>query len=320
MNLQIGRAFGIVMRTLPYVAYRALVYGILCAVIAFLLLVLAVIGRVFGGAAAAVLFVLALAAGGFGVQLLREYVLYLLRAGHVAVITELIERGSLPEGVRQTQWGREKVTAYFKEISVLAVVDQLVKGIIRVLNRTLFRVMTILPLPGMEGASKIAQRIVDLSLTYVDESILAYTFKTENENVYEAARSGILLYCQAWKDLLKNAVALTLLGYVFTIVCTLVFLVPFGALAWVLPETWGVAKLVLFLLALVLGFFMKWALFDPIACTSTILTFLKATEELTPAPEWEARIEAVSDKFRELKLRAAGQPAETAPVPEVIAP
>ena len=62
MNLQIGRAFGIVMRTLPYVAYRALVYGILCAVIAFLLLVLAVIGQVFGGTAAAVLFVLALAA------------------------------------------------------------------------------------------------------------------------------------------------------------------------------------------------------------------------------------------------------------------
>lgn len=316
MNLQLGRAFGIVMKTTPYVIYRAVVYGIMCGAFAVLLLFLAIIGRVFGGGAAGVMFLIMLGIGGFGARLLREYVLYLLRAGHVAVITEIIERGGLPEGVSQTQWGRDKVSAYFKEVSVLALIDQLVKGIIRVLNRTLFRVMTILPIPGLEGAAKIAQRIVDFSLTYIDESILAYTFKTQNENVYDAAKTGIVLYCQAWKGLLKNAVALTILSYVFIAVCTAVFMIPFGGIALMLPETWSFAKFGLFVLALFMGFSLKWILFDPIACTATILTFLAETENMSPDPEWESKIEAVSDKFRELKQKASDKFQGATPAPD----
>jgi hypothetical protein len=119
MNLQIGRASRIVLQTSPYLVYRASVYGVICAGAALLLLLLALIGHVFGGGAAGVMLIIALAAGGFGARLLREYLLYMLRAGHVAVITEIIERGKLPEGVSQTQWGSAKVKTYFKEISVL---------------------------------------------------------------------------------------------------------------------------------------------------------------------------------------------------------
>ena len=57
----------------------------------------------------------------------------------------------------------------------------------------------------------MVQRIVNFSLTYIDESVIAYTFRTGNENVFDAAKSGIIIYCQSWKALLKNAVALTLL-------------------------------------------------------------------------------------------------------------
>ena len=317
MNLQLGRAFGIVMKTTPYIVYRAVVYGVICGVFAVVLLFLALIGRIFGGGAAGVMFLILLVAGGVGARLLREYVLYLLKAGHVAVITEIIERGGLPEGATQTQWGREQVTRYFKEVSVLALIDQLVKGIIRVLNRTLFKVMTILPIPGLEGVAKIAQRVVDFSLTYIDESILAYTFKTQNENVYDAAKTGIVLYCQAWKGLLKNAVVLTVLSYVFVVVCTAVFLIPFGVIALMLPETWGFAKFGLFVLALFMGFSLKWILFDPIACTATILTFLAETENMSPDPEWEAKIEAVSGKFSELKQKAADKFQGAPPAPDV---
>ncbi len=320
MNLQLGRAFGIVLKTLPYVLYRAVVYGVICAIFAVVLLFLALIGRIFGGGAAGVLFVIILAGGGFGARFLREYVLYLLRAGHVAVITEIIEQGALPAGVSQTQWGADKVKSYFKEISVLALVDQLVKGIIGALNRTLFNVLNILPFPGLQGLAKVAQKVVDFSLTYIDESILTHTFKTGNERVYEAAKSGIILYCQAWKGLLKNAVALTLLSYAFTIVSAVIFLIPLGAVAWMLPETWSFAKFGLFVLALFMGVSLKWILFDPIACTATILTFLAETENMVPDPEWESRIEAVSDKFRELKQKAAeqvrGAATPQAPPPE----
>ncbi len=305
MDLQLGRAVSIVFKTVPYLFYRACVYGILGMALALLLAVLALIGWVFGTAAAMVMLVIALAAGGFGVRLLREYVLYLLRAGHVAVITEIIERGSLPQGVSQTQWGQQQVTKYFKEVSVLALIDQLVKGIIGMVNRTLLGVMNLLPIPAMQGAGKVVQRIVDLSLTYIDESILAHTFRTRNENVYDAAKTGIVLYCQSWKSLLKNAVALTLLNYLLTFATALLFLVPLGAIAWFLPQDWAVAKFALFALALLMGFSLKWILFDPIACTATILTFLKESQDKVPDPNWEAQIESVSDKFRDLKKKAA---------------
>lgn len=103
MNLQIGRASRIVLHASPYLVYRASVYGVICAGAALLLLLLALIGHVFGGGAGAVMLIIALATGWFGARLLREYVLYLSRAGRVAVIRETMERGRLPEGVSQTQ-------------------------------------------------------------------------------------------------------------------------------------------------------------------------------------------------------------------------
>jgi hypothetical protein len=317
LDLQLGKATGIVFKTAPYLLYRTAVYGALFLVMALALLFVALIGWAFGTTAACVMFIILLVAGGAAMRFIKEYVLYLLKAGHIAVVTELIVRGALPQGTSQTQWGKQRVMHYFKEISVLSLVDALVRGVVNVVNSTLFNVINILPVPGVEWAAKIAQSIVHFSLTYIDESVIAYTFKTGNENVFDAAKSGIIIYCQSWKCLLRNAVALTILGYAFTIVCTAVFLIPLGAVALLLPSTWGLTKFLLFVLALALGVSVKWILFDPIACTSTILTFLKEAEVQAPDPTWESRIEAVSDKFRELKQKAAekfkGSPAANGP-------
>jgi hypothetical protein len=304
MNLQIGRSLSIVLQTMPYLLYRALVYGIVAAGAVLALGVIAGIGSVFGGGAAVVLFLIAIAAGGFGVRLLREYVLYLLQAGHIAVITEIVERGSLPPGVTQTAWGREQVLQSFKEVSILAGVDLLVKGILQALNRSLFNVITLLPLPGGEGLARIVQRIARFSLTYVDEAILAYTFKTNGENVFAAARTGVLLYCQSWQAILKNALALTVISYLFVIVAAVAFLVPLGLIAALLPAAWGIAKFLLFITALMLAVALKWILFDPVACTATLLVFLQEAARRTPDPEWEERLAQVSDRFRELTAKA----------------
>jgi len=304
MSLQLGEAIKIVGQTKIYLLYRAVIYGSIALVVAVFLGILVLIGSVFGSGAAMVLFIIALLAGGFGFRLLREYVLYLLQAGHIALITEIAGAGALPSGISQTVWAKERVMKYYKEVSVLALVDQLVKGVLVSINRTLFNVMNALPIPGLESLAGIVQRIVNFSLTYIDESVIAYTFRTKNENVFDAARSGILIYCQSWKALLKNAVALTLLSYVFVILTTIVFMIPLGALALFLPSSWAFVKFALFVLSLFLGISVKWILFDPVACTSTLLTFLKEAESTKPDPAWESKIEAVSDKFRTLKAKA----------------
>jgi hypothetical protein len=304
MSLQLGKAVSIVAGTKAYLVYRAMVYGAIAAVVAVFLLILVLIGSVFGSGAAGVLFIIALLAGSFGYRLFRDYALYLLQAGHIALITEIAEKGALPPGISQTSWAKERVMHYFREVSVLALVDQLVKGILVSLNRTMFNIMTALPIPAMDGLASLVQRIVNFSLTYIDESVIAYTFRTKNENVFDAAKSGILIYCQSWKPLLKNAVALTFLSYVFVIMTTVVFMIPLGAVSVFLPPSWELVKFALFVLALFLGISAKWILFDPIACTSTLLTFLKEAETIQPDPAWESRIEQVSDKFRLLKQKA----------------
>jgi hypothetical protein len=306
MGLQLGRAVSIVARTNVYLVYRALVYGAIVAVVAVFLGLLVLVGSVFGSGAAGLLFIIALFAGGFGFRLLREYVLYLLQAGHIALITEIAEKGSLPHGISQTALAKERVLHYYREVSVLALVDQLVKGVLVSLNRTLFNIMNALPVPALEGLAGIVQRIVNFSLTYIDESVIAQTFRTRNENVFEAAKSGILIYCQSWKPLLKNAVSLTMLSYVFVILTTALFLIPLGAFSLFLPASMALVKFALFMLALFLGVSAKWILFDPVACTSTILTFLDEAGKTVPDPAWESRIEAVSAEFRSLKEKAAG--------------
>ncbi len=305
MNLQLGEAVRIVMKTTPYIAYRALIYGAICLATIAYLGVLGVIGLVFGAGAFWVLLIATMGLGwvlGVG-RLLGAYVLYLLKAGHVALITEIATKGDLPTGISQTAWAKERVMDYFKEISVLAFIDQIVQAIIRVVNRRLVNVASAIPIPGLEGAAKVANRIVDFSLKFIDESVIAHTFRTESDNVYDAARSGILLYCQSWKALLYNAVALTVLSYVFAIAAAVVFMIPLGIIAWMIEAQ--AIRFALFAIAVFMGISLKWILFDPVASTSTILTFLKETEGKEPDPEWEARIESVSNQFATLKQRAA---------------
>ncbi|NTW82027.1 MAG: hypothetical protein HGB36_01465 [Chlorobiaceae bacterium] len=307
MSLQLGQAMKIVAQTKVYLLYRAMIYGSAAVVFALFLGVIVLIGSIFGAGAAFVLFIIAMIGGSFSFRFFREYVLYLLQAGHIALITEIADAGKLPSGTSQTAWAKDRVMKYYKEVSVLALVDQLVKGVLVSLNRTLFNIMLVFPVPGLDGLAGIVQRIMNFSLTYIDESVIAYTFHTGNENVFDAAKKGIIVYCQSWKALLKNALGLTLLSYVFVIITTIMFIIPLGTVSVFLPASWGLAKFALFILALFLGISAKWILFDPIACTSTLLTFLKEAESTTPDPSWESRIEAVSDKFRTLKAKALAE-------------
>ena len=61
----------------------------------------------------------------------REYILYIVKAGHIAVLVELIDGKPMPEGRSQVEHGRVVVTERFAQASVLFAVDQLIKGVLR---------------------------------------------------------------------------------------------------------------------------------------------------------------------------------------------
>ena len=63
---------------------------------------------------------------------LREYILYMVKAGHIAVMVEYLEGKELPEGRGQIDHAQRVVRERFGQANALFALDQIVKGVLRV--------------------------------------------------------------------------------------------------------------------------------------------------------------------------------------------
>ena len=303
MKLYFGEAWGILMKTLPYVLIRMAIYGLIGIGAAIYLGVLWLIAKIFGGAGV-IVFLIGLG-GLYGLlKLVQRYVLYMINAGHTAVITELIQKGSLPAHTNQLEYGKQIVTALFKEISVLFVVDQLVAGTINAFNQTVVRIADMIPIPGVESLAKFAGLIVNYAVTYVDEAILSFNLARKEKNIWESAKRGVILYAQNWKPILTNAVWLAVISSVGLVVLVVIMLIPFGSFALMTKNE--LFKAFWLFLAIALGYGLKLSIVNPFCLIATIITYNRAIEGQEPNVEWENRLEQVSGKFKELKSKALG--------------
>lgn len=311
VDFKFGQVIGLLSRTLPFLVLRLLVYlGIALAYI-----VITGAGSGIGwmlGKAASTGATGALWGGmaGFGVAsgllyFAREYLLYLVKAGHIAVLTQLLEGKEIPGGRGQIDYASSVVKERFAESSVLFGVDQLVKGILRVFNRVTMAAARFIPIPGLEPVMKFVNTVINLSLTYVDEVILAHNIRTGATNPWASSRDAVVLYAQNYKVLLKNAVFLTFIVWGLTLLIFVVVFAPVAALVGLFP---GVAGFWTFALAAVTAWSLKAALVDPLAMTALMQVYFKVSENQSPDPEWSGRLEKMSDKFRQLKDKALAAP------------
>jgi len=243
---------------------------------------------------------------GFGVAgaamyFIREYLLYIVKAGHIAVLVELSDGRDIPGGKGQIAYAKDKVKERFATSSILFGLDQLIKGILRAFNRVFFSISALLPVPGLTGLVKFLNTIVNLSLTYLDEVILAYLMKTRAENPWASSRTAIILYAQNYSKFLKNAVWLAVFIWALTFGVFLLVLAPAALLVSLFPGAAGPLTLVV---ALVFAWGIKQAVIEPIGMTALMLVFFKVTEGQTANPEWEAKLEKVSAKFKQLADKA----------------
>ena len=69
-------------------------------------------------------------------------------------------------------------------------------------------------------------------------------------------------------------------------------------------------------MAIILTISLKKALIEPLCVAALMQVFYKVTVGQNADPEWEAKLESMSSKFRDLKAKALGavkpQPAPTA--------
>ncbi len=310
-DFEMGRVFGLMMRTLPFLAFRLLIYfGITLAY------VLAIgggggtgwlIGSA-GGSEGAANGVFWGALTGFGVvsgvlYWAREYLLYLVKAGHIAVLVELMQGKQIPGGRGQIEHAGAVVKTRFVESSVLFGVDQLLKGILKAFNRVVMGVSMMIPIPGIEGVAKFATAVINMSLTYVDEVILAYNIRNQIENPWAGARDGLVLYAQNYKNLVKNALWLTVFVWVLTLLVFLIVFAPVAALVALFPSLAGFWT---FGIAGILAISIKAALIDPVAMTALMQAYFKAIEGQQPQAEWAGKLDSASAKFKQLGEKARG--------------
>ncbi len=243
---------------------------------------------------------------GFGIVggivfFLREYMLYMVKAGQIAVMTELLAGNELPAGQGQLSYGAAMVKERFPEVNGLFALDQLIKAVVHAVTGLL--TMFTMVLPGLAGLMNFLSTVIRISVTYVDEVILAHNFRVRSKNPWATSRSALVLYAQNGWTMVRNAIWLAVISWIVTLAVFFLMIAPAGALFYYLQDAWGGFGL---LAAVVFAWAFRAALVEPFGIACLAQVYFKVTEGQTPDPAIDAKLMQASAKFRALTERARG--------------
>ena len=196
----------IFMKTLPF-CWSKLGLGLLniviCVVLFAILMGIALLFNSEG--VAAVMIIVWFVLIGIVNFVINHYFAYLVKAGHVAVIAQTFKDGRVPDNCVSV--GKAMVKDRFGTANAYFAIDKLVSGAVKQLQRTLGRITDSLlgSLPGADSVKSATNFFLNISLGYIDECCLSYTFYNRGQNAYKSACDGVVIYAQNWKHLLKNA-------------------------------------------------------------------------------------------------------------------
>jgi hypothetical protein len=234
---------------------------------------------------------------------MREYLLYVVKAGHIAVMVEILDGRELPDGKGQIAYAGQIIKERFGEASVLFAIDQLVKGVINAITGLIQGLLNFLPIPGLQNIMGVVRAYLKLAVGLIDEVILAHGIRHRSDNPWTSAKEALVLYGQNGGPMLRNAAWLTLFTYGLSFIVFLLMLAPAAAVVYIIPGAWSAGGVVF---ALLFAWAVKVALIEPFAIACLLQAFFKVTDGQRPNPEWEARLEGASTKFKKLGERAMG--------------
>jgi hypothetical protein len=309
-DFSIGRTLGIMAATWPFIVLRLVVYFLIT--LGFMVATGAGAGigwgagHVFGDADGPTAFAFWGGIGGFGLSMvamywIREYLLYVLKAGHIAVMVHLVDGRPVPNGQGQIAYARAEVKARFLEANVLFAVDQLIKGVIGVITRLLGGIAAFIPIPGLDGLVRFLNTIIRLALTYIDEIVLAYNIRLGSNDPFGTAKDGVILYAQNGTTMLKNAIWLAVITWGLTLAIFVLLLAPAAAFVAFMPGQaagWSV------LVAVIFAWALRAAILEPFNVAALMQVYFKVIEGQRPDADWDRRLTDASRHFRELKEKA----------------
>lgn len=311
-DFSVSRAFVAVIRSWPFLLIKLALYACMAAGLLLLIALCAGIGYgvslIFSDPGTRTIGVLAGGFVGLGIgryffRLLASYILYFVKAGHVAILLQLLEGRETPSAFSQVSTAGSIVRARFGEANVLFVLDQLIKAVLRTISGLLKRMARGIPIAGLEGLASLISGVLSVSLTFVDEVVLAYNIRSGVNQPWETSRRALVLYAQNGGRILKNAAWLALFIVVIGIIVFILALSPAAALVYWMPgQMAGWA----FVAALATTWVFIAAIVEPFAIACLMQAYFKAIEGQEPDPKWDGYLEQASEQFREIKDRAVG--------------
>ncbi|MBU9722612.1 MULTISPECIES: hypothetical protein [Bacillaceae] len=325
----------LITRTMPFFISRIVVYAIF-GVISLLFLGLMIgLGVLFARwfEFASMGFVLMIIASFFAVlailRFIERYFLYMVKVGHIAVVTELLRKGNVPEGKGQIEYGKDQVIANFGSANVAFVLDKIIYAAVRQIQRWMMRIGNFLNfIPGAKNIIGILSKVMEVSLRYVDEAILSYIMLKKSEaaesevaageeaekgeegasekgeiNVWKAACDGVVLYAQSWKKVIMTAGGIVAFIYILNFVLFIGSVIPLMGIARMMAPNAGVeAVFGYFALvgAYIITAMVKRAIVDPIAMIAMVRTYQLNIQDMEPKMDLQQKLLKVSSKFRQL--------------------
>ena len=226
---------------------------------------------------------------------LQHYVGYILKAGHVAMVTTAVTTGSLPED--QLAAAREMVSQRFLTANVYFAVDRLVSGAVSQLQKGLQKVDDLLgKIPGVSFIVSFAQMFVHIALNYVDECCLGYTFLHGDQSAFKSAADGVVIYFQNWKKLLKDAAVMTLAVMVISF---LAWLRPFLLFAGIFAAL-GIHLIFAALLSIIIAAILKSSFVDSFLMVRMMVSYMEVAPSTEITFDLYGKLCKLSDKFKSL--------------------
>ncbi len=302
-------------KTMPFVWAKLALGGATVLISVLLLAIFMGLGWLFGDTAMVIMFVLWISATGVVRLVIMRYMGYLVKAGHIAVIAEAFSTGQIP--ANQVEYGKAVVTQRFATSNIYYAVDELINGAVKQIQNGIGKVSNALDfIPGIEAVAGLAQFFVSISLGYIDECCMGWTFLKKEQDAFKSAADGVVIYAQNWKVLLKDAAKTMLKTLLLTIGLALLIFVPVGLIFKILKWS-GLAA---FLLACLIAWVVKFAVMDSYIMIEMMSSYLTVAPNTVITFDLYSKLAGISSKFKELWEKGGSNVPQQAAVPVPAAP
>ncbi len=238
----------------------------------------------------------------------KHYLGYLLKAGHVAVVACSFRDEKVPNNPFRT--GVQMVKQRFVTTNVYFVIDKLVAGAVKQLQNAFGKLTNVLGgVPGVDMLTKLGKMFIDISLGYVDECCLGYTFYNDMQNAYKSAADGVVIYAQNWRILLKNAAVTMFIVLLVFVLITIVSMFIFGAVFRLIGFTTEGSGIVGFVLGLLAAFTVKYAFIDTWIMVKMMSSYMMVVPTTQITFDLYGKLRGMSSKFGELLKKAGSEPS-----------